>query len=160
MTTATDVQTLTDLITQSQHCVSLLKNYLSTELEILKSGKADQLIENSQSKESLMLELHELEKQRKLLTSANHITTKEQYHNWLDKLDNSGQLKKQWLELSEQIIACQNQNNTNGIISENMTTASRQALNILSGNTGPADSIYSANGKKTDQSSSLHNTTA
>ena len=151
---------MTDLITQSSHCVSLLKESLDTELDSLKNNNSDALIQACQKKESLMLELQAIEQQRKKMVKSNNIKTKEEYLTWLDKLDPSSKLKNQWLTLSQQILTCQKQNSTNGIISENMAIASRQALNILSGNNQPVDNTYTATGKKPGISASLHNTTA
>ncbi len=161
MNAADNFSTMTDLITQSSHCVTELNEILQSELECLRDNNAKELIQLSQNKEALMLQLHSLDNERKKLTTKNNIKTKEEYLQWLSQLDSTLELKKKWLALSEEILDCQQQNTRNGIISENMATASRQALNILSGNTIPADSsTYTANGKKPDNSASLHNTTA
>ncbi|MDH5392172.1 MAG: flagellar protein FlgN [Gammaproteobacteria bacterium] len=160
MNTADNLNHITDLITQTLHRVSLLNECLLEELDILKSNNAEELITISEKKETLMRELNEIDCQRKDLTRANQIKSKEQYLQWLDTLDPTTELKKQWLEVGQQILACQNQNSCNGIISENMASASQQALNIISGNNTPAHSTYTSSGKKPAQSSSLHKTTA
>ena len=160
MNAADNYSIMTDLITQSSHCVSLLKESLEAELDSLKNNNSDTLIQACQKKESLMLELQAVEQQRKKMVTNHNIKTKEEYLIWLDKLDPSSELKNQWLDLSKEILTCQKQNSTNGIISENMAIASRQALNILSSNSQPVDNTYTANGKKPGLSASLHNTTA
>lgn len=160
MNAADNFSTMTNLISQSRHCVNLLDKNLQLELEYLKSNNAKDLIQLSQKKEGLMHELHTLDQQRKTLTTKNNISTKDEYLDWLIELDPSSNLKEQWLDFSKEILKCQQLNTQNGIISESMNTASREALNILSGNTTPTVSTYSASGKKTDNSTSLHNTTA
>ena len=202
MSATDNFSTMTNLITQSRHCATLLDENLQLELEYLQSNNAKDLILLSQKKESLMQELQALDIQRKKLTtengitnkeeymewlmtldsssnlknqwldfsaeilncqqlnSKNGITNKEEYMEWLMTLDSSSNLKNQWLDFSAEILNCQQLNSKNGIISESMNTASRQALNILSGNTTPAVSTYSASGRKTDNASSLHTTTA
>ena len=160
MNAADNLILMTDLITQSSHCVDLLEQCLTSELESLNTYNADELLKSSQKKEDLMLELHAIESTRKKLLKDNNIESKDEYLQWLDQLDASSQLKKQWLELATKVLECQKQNSKNGIISENMASASEQALNILSGNNTPADNTYAANGKKPGNINSLHNTTA
>ena len=160
MNAADNFSTMTNLITQSRHCATLLDENLQLELEYLQSNNAKDLILLSQKKESLMQELQALDIQRKKLTTDSGITNKEEYLEWLMALDSSSDLKNQWLDFSAEILKCQQLNSKNGIISESMNTASRQALNILSGNSTPAVSTYSASGRKTDNASSLHTTTA
>jgi flagellar biosynthesis/type III secretory pathway chaperone len=160
MNAADTLSKMTDLITQSRLCATLLDENLQLELEYLKSNNAKELIQLSQKKESLMHELHALDQLRKKITAENNISTKDEYLDWLMKLDPSSNLKEQWLDFSKEILKCQQQNAQNGIISESMNTASREALNILSGNTIPAVSTYCASGKKIDNSTSLHSTTA
>ncbi|MCK4707493.1 MAG: flagellar export chaperone FlgN [Gammaproteobacteria bacterium] len=160
MNAADNLKKLTDLFTQARLCVEQLNECLLNELENLKTSNAEALIKNSQLKESLMLELHSIENKRKEITSAKNIKTKEEYLHWLDKLDNSTDLKNQWLELSQQILSCQKLNTENSIISENMASATQEALNILSGNKLPVDSTYTAQGTKPGNSASLHSTTA
>lgn len=160
MNAADKFSTMTNLITQSRHCATLLDENLQLELEYLQNNNAKDLIQLSQKKENLMQELQALDTQRKKLTSESGITNKEEYLKWLMVLDSSSNLKNQWLEFSAEILNCQQLNSKNGIISESMNTASRLALNILSGNTTPTASTYSASGRKTDNASSLHTTTA
>jgi len=151
---------MTNLITQSRHCVSLLIDCLDSELEYLRSNNSAQLIELSQQKNTLMGELQSYEQQRKQLIKTNNISSKQGYLQWLADIDPSLELQKQWDELSQNILMCQEKNSTNGIIADNMATASKQALNILSGNLTPADNTYNADGSKLDASASLHNVTA
>ena len=160
MNAADNFQKMTDLFTQARLCVEKLDECLIAEQENLKTSNAEALIKNSQQKESLMIELHSIENQRKAVITANNITTKDEYLHWLDATDSTQELKQQWLELSQQIFDCQKLNTTNNIISDNMATAMQEALNILNGNTLPADSTYTAQGTKPGNSSSLHNTTA
>lgn len=160
MNTADTLNSITDLITQTHNRISLLNECLLTELETLQSSNAEELLSISETKATLMQELTELDAKRKELTLANRITTKEQYLLWLEQLDPTKALTEQWLDVSKQIMACQDQNITNGIISENMASASQQALNIISGNDNPIHSTYTSNGKKPKQASSLHKTTA
>lgn len=161
MNAADNLSKMTDLITQSRLCATLLDENLQLELDHLKNNNAKELIQLSQKKESLMHELHALDQQRKKITTKNSISTKDEYLDWLVKLDPSSNLKEQWLDFSKEILKCQEQNSKNGIISDNMNTASREALNILSGNnTIPVVSTYGASGKKTNNSTSLHSTTA
>lgn len=155
-----NLSTMTNLITQSRHCVTLLSESLQTELEYLRDNMIKELIPLSQKKETLMMELHSLDRERKSITIQNNINTKEEYLLWLTKLDPGLDLQKSWLNLSEEMLDCQQQNTRNGIISENMASASRMALNILSGSTTPTDSTYTAKGKKPGNLSSLHNITA
>lgn len=151
---------LNDLFTQAHLCVENLKSCLTLELESLKTSNAENLIKNSQTKESLMLDLQTIEKQRKELITENNITSKDEYLNWLDTLDSSGNLKNSWLELSQEILTCQKQNTENHIITESMSTATLEALNILSGNSMPTTNTYTSQGTKPESSASLHNTTA
>ena len=160
MNAADNFSKMTNLITQSRHCVSLLIDCLDSELEYLRSNNSEQLIDLSQQKNTLMSELQSYEQQRKQLTNINNINTKQDYLQWLADIDPSLELQKQWNELSQNIVTCQEKNSTNGIIADNMATASKQALNILSGNLTPADNTYNADGSKPDESSSLHNVTA
>lgn len=160
MNAADNFTIMKDLITQSSRCAALLDENLLLELECLKTNNAKGLMEFSQKKENLMQELHALDLQRKKLTTENNISNKEEYLKWLVQLDSSTNLKNQWLDFSKEILNCQTLNSKNSIISESMNTASRQALNILSGNTIPSISTYSASGKKTDSTSSLHITSA
>ncbi|MDH5517332.1 MAG: flagellar protein FlgN [Gammaproteobacteria bacterium] len=160
MNTADTLNRITDLITQTHNRIGLLNECLLNELEILQSSDAQKLLDISEKKAALMHELNEIDAQRKELTRASKITTKEQYLQWLEKLDPTKALKDRWIDLSQQIMACQEQNITNGIISENMAQASQQALNIISGNDAPAHGTYTASGKKPAQANSLHKTTA
>jgi len=160
MNAADNLFKMTNLITQSRHCVSLLIDCLDSELEYLRSNNSEQLIELSQQKNTLMGELQSYEQQRKQLINMNNISTKQDYLQWLADIDPSLELQKQWNELSQNILMCQEKNSTNGIIADNMATASKQALNILSGNLTPADNTYNADGSKPDASASLHNVTA
>ncbi|MDH5426244.1 MAG: flagellar protein FlgN [Gammaproteobacteria bacterium] len=152
--------TMTNLIAQSRHCITLLKESLQTESDYLRDNMIKELIPLSQQKEILMLELHSLDQQRKHLTTENNITSKKGYLLWLEKLDPGLALQKSWLSLSEEILDCQQKNTRNGIISESMANASRTALNIVSGNTAPVETTYTAKGKKPDPRASLHNITA
>lgn len=160
MNTTETTTEITNLFTQTRLCVEKLSLCLSAELDSLKNNDAELLMKNSTSKQNLMAELNSLDQQRKKLTSACQITSKDDYLSWLKSLDTSLSLKEQWLEISDQIKQCQKQNATNGIISEKMASASMEVLNILSGNTVPVDTTYTAAGTKPGSKASLHNTTA
>lgn len=152
--------TLTQIVTQSRHCVEQLKDNLQTELTSLLDNDADKLIELSKKKEALMLELHSLEFQRKNISKQNNIATKEEYILWLSQIDPTQELKNNWENLSKDVLECQQNNSRNSVIAENMVSASRQALNILNGTSEVTESTYGATGKKQDNANALHNTTA
>jgi len=161
MSAANSVKIITALFTQTQRCAEQLKDCLLDELSCLKNNNAEELIKTSQLKESLMQQLGSLDNQRKELIAGENINSKEDYLLWLNKIDASGTLQEKWNEISQQIIDCQKKNATNGIITEKMTIASQEVLNILSGkNNTPSDNTYTSAGKKPANASSLHNTTA
>jgi len=160
MNTPDTIAQITNLFTQTSLCVDKLSQCLTTELECLKNNQTEQLLDISSVKETQMHELNTLDQQRKQLTTANKIDTREAYLDWLDALDPTMTLRNKWLEISDAIKQCQKQNATNGIISEKMTQASFEALNILSGNALSTDSTYTAAGTKPGSIDSLHNTTA
>ncbi len=160
MHTSDTIAQITNLFTQTSLCVDKLNQSLKTELSYLKNSQAEQLLENSLVKEQLMSELTALDQQRKQLTASNKIETRQAYLDWLDALDPTETLKNKWLEISDAIKQCQKQNSTNGIISEKMTQASVEVLNIVTGNTLSPDSTYTAAGIKPGAINSLHNTKA
>jgi len=160
MHTSDTIAQITNLFTQTSLCVDKLNQSLATELSCLKKSQAEQLLENSLVKEQLMSELNALDQQRKQLTAANKIETREAYLDWLDLLDPTMTLKSKWLEISDAIKQCQKQNATNGIISEKMSQASVEVLNIVTGNSINPDTTYTATGSKPGTINSLHNTTA
>jgi len=160
MNTSDTITQITNLFTQTSLCVDKLNQSLTTELSCLKNSQAAQLLDNNAIKEQLMSELNVLDQQRKQLTSAYKIETREAYLQWLDTLDPTMTLKNKWLEISDTIKQCQKQNATNGIISEKMSQASVEVLNIVTGNSINPDSTYTATGAKPGTINSLHNTTA
>jgi len=160
MSAAHPLDNITTLFTQIHRRADQLNECLLEERSHLKNNNSEGLIKSSQIKETLMLQLGSLETQRKETISEKDIKSKEDYLLWLDKIDPSNSLQKQWLEISEKIISCQKINAANGIITEKMSISSQEVLNILSGNNLPANNTYTASGKKPENATSLHNTTA
>ena len=160
MSAANSPENITTLFTQMHRCADQLSECLMEERSHLKNNNSEGLINGSQTKEALMQQLGSLESQRKECITDTNINCKEDYLSWLDKLDPSKNLREQWLEISKKIISCQKTNAANGIITEKMSIASQEVLNILSGNNLPANNTYTASGKKPDSATSLHNTTA
>lgn len=160
MSAASSLENITTLFTQIHRCADQLHESLLEERSHLKNNNSEGLIESSQQKELLMQQLGSLEAQRKATLTLTNINSKEDYLVWLNKIDPSNKLKKQWIEISNRIKDCQKMNATNGIITEKMSLASQEILNILSGNNLPASNTYTASGKKPENATSLHNTTA
>lgn len=160
MNSAQNTQIITTLFSQTRSCIEELHQCLMDEFNSLKQNETESLLLNSQQKEALMLQLHDYETKRKSLLRQAGIDSKEAYLVWLDSLDQGKALKSAWLDISKQILICQKQNSTNGIISEKMASATREVLGILSGRPSFDDSTYTAAGKKPGSISSLHNTTA
>jgi len=160
MSAANSLENITTLFTQIHRCADQLNECLLEERSHLKNNNSEGLIESSQQKETLMQQLGSLEAQRKESLTVTNIDSKEDYLLWLDKIDPSNKLQKQWIEISKKILDCQKVNATNGIITEKMSLASLEILNILSGNNLPANNTYTASGKKPENATSLHNTTA
>ena len=160
MSAADSLENITTLFTQMHHCADQLNECLLEERSHLKDNNSEGLISSSQTKEVLMQQLGSLEAQRKESFSDRNINCKADYLLWLDTLDPSKELRNQWLEISKKIINCQKTNASNGIITEKMSLASQEILNVLSGNNLPANNTYTASGKKPDSAASLHNTTA
>jgi len=160
MSAANSLENITTLFTHIHRCADQLNECLLEERSHLKNNNSEGLIESSQTKEVLMQQLGSLEAQRKETLTVTNIDSKEDYLLWLDKIDPSNKLQKQWIEISKKILDCQKINAANGIITEKMSLASLEILNILSGNSLPANNTYTASGKKPENATSLHNTTA
>lgn len=160
MNAAELLQNITSLFTQTRDCVDQLNECLLTELDCLKTNNSESLLHNSATKEALMNTLNALDQQRKNLTEAHKIESKEAYLKWLDAIDPTQGLAQTWQQISQEIQRCQKQNATNGLISTKMARASEEVLHIISGQQNIKDNTYTSDGKKPGNLSSLHNTTA
>ena len=140
---------LRELMGQEVACLDGLQDVLTQEYEELKSRRADALESLARDKQQLISQLEQCSLQKiQLLQQAGVSADKAGLEAFLSSVDKSlrGDVTDEWEQIREKLVACQQQNQLNGMIIEGKQRSGYQALAILTGRQLQQNELYNQKG--------------
>ncbi len=143
----TSARTIADIISEELELMTALVQLLKNEEQILIDNLPEKLALLVTDKNSLLMQIISLEKNRnELLTQSGFGTDAEGMSSYLASLSEQKNVESNWQKLLDLSATAKENNRTNGILINRQMTRNQSTLNILQQNDQSA-AVYGADGQ-------------